>query len=108
MKYVIINSNNGSDCYRLRSTERLQVRGGTDSFISHIRETQTTEGTDLKIQPEDKPMNTLALIKEHLTRKAKVEAYNKSIAYRGVKYTPSNEVAEAKGCYVYRGRTYCK
>jgi len=23
----------------------LQVRGGTESFISHIRETQTTEGT---------------------------------------------------------------
>ena len=53
-------------------------------------------------------MNTLALIKKHLTRQAKVEAYNKSIAYRGVKYTPSNEVAEKKGCYVYRGRTYCK
>ena len=53
-------------------------------------------------------MNTLALIKEALTRQAKVEAYNKSIAYRGVKYTPSNEVAEQKGCYVYRGRTYCK
>ena len=31
-----------------RSTERLQVRGGTESFISHIRETQTTEGTVLK------------------------------------------------------------
>ena len=53
-------------------------------------------------------MNTLALIKKHLTQQAKVEAYNKSIAYRGVKYTPSNEQAETHGCYVYRGRTYCK
>ena len=53
-------------------------------------------------------MNTLALIKQRLTRQAKVEAYNKSIAYRGVKYEPTNEVAESHGCFVYRGRTYCK
>ena len=53
-------------------------------------------------------MNTLALIKKHLTQQAKVEAYNKSIAYRGVKYTPTSELAESRGCYVYRGRTYCK
>ena len=53
-------------------------------------------------------MNTLALIQKALTRQAKVEAYNKSIAYRGVEYTPSHEVAEKQGCYVYRGRTYCK
>ena len=53
-------------------------------------------------------MNTLALIKEQLQRQAKVEAYNKSIAYRGVNYTPSHELAEKHGCYVYRGRTYCK
>ena len=53
-------------------------------------------------------MNTLALIQKALTRHAKVEAYNKSIAYRGVQYTPSQELAEKHGCYVYRGRTYCK
>ena len=53
-------------------------------------------------------MNTLALIQRHLKTQQKVEDYNRSIAYRGVKYTPSNEVAEAKGCFVYRGRTYCK
>ena len=53
-------------------------------------------------------MNTLALIKQRLTRQAKVEAYNKSIAYRGVKYEPTSEVAESHGCFVYRGRTYCK
>ena len=53
-------------------------------------------------------MNTLALIQKALQRQAKVEAYNKSIAYRGVKYEPNNEKAEKHGCYVYRGRTYCK
>ena len=53
-------------------------------------------------------MNTLALIQKHLKAQQKVEDYNRSIAYRGVKYTPSNEKAEAKGCFVYRGRTYCK
>ena len=53
-------------------------------------------------------MNTLALIKQHLTRQAKVEAYNKSIAYRGVKYVPNNEKAEKRGQFVYRGRTYSR
>ncbi len=53
-------------------------------------------------------MNTLALIQKHLLAQQKVEDYNRSIAYRGVKYTPSNESAEKHGCFVYRGRTYCK
>ena len=54
-------------------------------------------------------MNALALIQEKLQRKAKVDSYNKSIAYRGVNYTPcSGDTAEKHGCYVYRGRTYTK
>ena len=53
-------------------------------------------------------MNTLALIQKQLTRQAKVESYNKSIAYRGVAYQPNHEQAENHGCFVYRGRTYCK
>ena len=53
-------------------------------------------------------MNALALIQRRLQAQQKVEDYNRSIAYRGVKYTPSNETAERKGCFVYRGRTYCK
>ena len=54
-------------------------------------------------------MNTLALIQKALTRQFKVEAYNKSIAYRGVKYTPgTGDAVESKGTFVYRGRTYTK
>ena len=54
-------------------------------------------------------MNTLALIQKALTRQAKVEAYNKSIRYRGIKYTPgSKDAVEREGTYVYRGRTYIK
>ena len=54
-------------------------------------------------------MNTLALIKKQLTRQAKVEAYNKSIAYRGVKYEPGvGDAQKAHGCFTYRGRTYTK
>ena len=43
-------------------------------------------------------MNTLALIKKHITQQAKVEAYNKSIAYRGVSYQPNHQEAEKHGC----------
>ena len=53
-------------------------------------------------------MNTLALIQKQLQRQAKVESYNKSIAYRGVKYEPNHDVQDRTGCFVYRGRTYCK
>ena len=53
-------------------------------------------------------MNTLALIQKHLKAQQKVEDYNRSIAYRGVKYTPTNAVAEKHGQFVYRGRTYTK
>ena len=54
-------------------------------------------------------MNALALIQKKLQSQAKAEAYNKSIAYRGVKYTPcSGDAAEKHGWFVYRGRTYMK
>lgn len=54
-------------------------------------------------------MNTLALIKKHLTQQAKVEAYNKSIAYRGIQYTPgTGDACETQGTFVYRGRTYSR
>lgn len=54
-------------------------------------------------------MNALALIQKKLQTEAKAEAYNRSIAYRGVTYTPcSGDAAETHGCFTYRGRTYSK
>ena len=53
-------------------------------------------------------MNTLALIQKRLQQQNKVEAYNKSIAYRGVSYVPSGPDAARHGTFVYRGRTYTK
>ena len=54
-------------------------------------------------------MNTLALIQKKLQRQSKVEAYNRSIAYRGVRYTPCSEnPKDTHGSFVYRGRTYNK
>ena len=55
-------------------------------------------------------MNTLALIQKRLAAQSAVERYNRSIAYRGVVYTPTTEVKQsvAERCYTYRGRTYCK
>lgn len=54
-------------------------------------------------------MNTLALIQKKLQRQSKVEAYNRSIAYRGVRYTPSSEESsDNHGSFIYRGRTYTK
>ena len=54
-------------------------------------------------------MNTLTLIQKRLQTQAKVEAYNKSIAYRGVNYVPCDHTpAETHGTFVYRGRTYTK
>ena len=54
-------------------------------------------------------MNALALIQKKLQRQAAQVSYNKSIAYRGVNYTPcSGDAAEKHGCFVYRGRTYTK
>jgi len=54
-------------------------------------------------------MNHLALIQKRLQAQQKVEDYNRSIAYRGVKYKPSsNKSDETHGTFVYRGRTYTK
>lgn len=54
-------------------------------------------------------MNTLALIQKQLQKAAKVASYNRSIAYRGVTYTPgSGDAADTHGTFVYRGRTYTK
>ena len=53
-------------------------------------------------------MNTLALIQKRLQKQNKVEAYNKSIAYRGVNYVPSGPDTARHGTFVYRGRTYTK
>ena len=53
-------------------------------------------------------MNTLALIQKRLQKQNKVEAYNKSIAYRGVNYVPSGPDTVRHGTFVYRGRTYTK
>ena len=53
-------------------------------------------------------MNTLALIQKKLKAQAKVEAYNKSVAYRGVTYVPHQPAEETHGTFVYRGHTYTK
>ena len=54
-------------------------------------------------------MNTLALIQKRLQDQQKVQDYNRSIAYRGVTYSPgSGDSAETHGTFVYRGRTYTK
>lgn len=54
-------------------------------------------------------MNTLAIIQKQLQKAAKVASYNRSIAYRGVTYTPgSGDAADTHGTFVYRGRTYTK
>ena len=53
-------------------------------------------------------MNALALIQKKLQAEAKAEAYNKSIAYRGVNYVPSGPDTVRHGTFVYRGRTYTK
>ena len=39
------NKYSGDESLHTFDSKELQVRGGTESFISHIRETQTTEGT---------------------------------------------------------------
>ena len=54
-------------------------------------------------------MNTLALIQKRLQRQQKVETYNRSIAYRGVKYEPgSGDAVGNSGTFVYRGHTYTR
>ena len=55
-------------------------------------------------------MNALALIQQRLQKQQKVENYNRSIAYRGVVYSPEQVAKNNTGetCYTYRGRTYCK
>lgn len=54
-------------------------------------------------------MNKLALIQKKLQRQTKVDAYNKSIAYRGIRYTPCSENPEdTHGSFVYRGHSYIK
>lgn len=51
-------------------------------------------------------MNHLALIQKALKAKAKVESYNKSVAYRGIKYEVCHPKTETHGSFCYRGRTY--
>ena len=53
-------------------------------------------------------MNTLALIQKRLQAQQKIEDYNRSIAYRGVKYDPVSKSKESHGTFVYRGRIYTK
>jgi len=53
-------------------------------------------------------MNALAIIQKRLKQQQRVEAYNKSIAYRGVTYVPSGPDAERHGTFTYRGRIYTK
>ena len=51
-------------------------------------------------------MNTLNLIKKKLQAKQKIESYNRSIAYRGIKYEICQADSETHGTFCYRGRTY--
>ena len=51
-------------------------------------------------------MNTLNLIKQKLVREQKVDDYNRSIAYRGVKYEICHTDKSVSGTFCYRGRTY--
>ena len=53
-------------------------------------------------------MNTLNLIKKQLQAKQKIESYNRSIAYRGIKYDICHEDTATRGTFCYRGRTYTK
>ena len=53
-------------------------------------------------------MNALTLIQKRLQQQNKVAAYNKSIAYRGVRYVPSGPDTERHGTFTYRGRIYTK
>ena len=53
-------------------------------------------------------MNALALIQKKLQREQKIQNYNRSVAYRGVKYEVCHEAEENHGTFCYRGRTYVK
>ena len=53
-------------------------------------------------------MNALALIQSKLQNKNKVDSYNKSVAYRGVKYEVCNRSEDTHGTFCYRGRTYVR
>ncbi len=53
-------------------------------------------------------MNTLNLIKQKLVKQQKINDYNRSIAYRGVKYDICHEDKTVHGNFCYRGRTYTR
>ena len=53
-------------------------------------------------------MNILPLLQKKLQKEHKIENYNRSIAYRGVKYNLSSEINESHGTFCYRGRIYRK
>ena len=53
-------------------------------------------------------MNTLNLIKKKLQAKMKIESYNRSIAYRGIKYDICHSDSDSHGTFCYRGRTYTR
>jgi len=53
-------------------------------------------------------MNTLALIQKKLKSDRKMNDYNRSIAYRGVKYDICHQDSEVHGTFCYRGRTYTR
>ena len=53
-------------------------------------------------------MNTLNLIKKQLQAKQKIESYNRSIAYRGIKYDICHKDTATHGTFCYRGRTYTR
>ena len=53
-------------------------------------------------------MNHLAIIQRKLTKEQKVKDYNRSVAYRGVRYEVCHPRKETHGSFCYRGRTYVK
>ena len=54
-------------------------------------------------------MNALALIQKRLQTQQKIESYNRSVAYRGLKYEICEKNPEdTHGSFCYRGRTYTK
>ena len=53
-------------------------------------------------------MNALAIIQKKLQREQKIQDYNRSVAYRGVKYEVCHENGDTHGTFCYRGRTYVK
>ena len=84
-------------------------RSRNGSFISS--ETQTTEGTGLKIPSISgvTTMNTLTLIKNQIEKAAALhDAQILVTKYRGVDCQVHQATEETHGTYCYRGRTYVK